>query len=96
VAVGWEASDVGPELGDDHLRGAIGDAGDDAEQLTLALERAHPLLDLTRELGGRLVEVLNVGEQVRDEHGVVLAEAALERRSQRRQLRSQLALGQVG
>src|SRR5690349_12712236 len=55
VPVGGIAIHVGAELGDDHLGGALGDAGDRAQQLTLALERAHALLDLRRELPDRLV-----------------------------------------
>ena len=76
--MGGKARDLGSELGDDDLGGVVGDAGDAAEKLALALEGAHPLLDLARELGDRFVEVLEVREQVRYEHGVVLAEATLE------------------
>jgi hypothetical protein len=35
VAVAWEAVHVGAELGQDHLGGALRDARDRAEQLTL-------------------------------------------------------------
>jgi hypothetical protein len=96
VAVAGEAVHVGAELGQDHLGGALRDAGNRAEQLTLALERANALLDLCRQCGDRLVEVLDVREKVRDEQRVVGREASLEREPQGRQLRPQLALGELG
>jgi hypothetical protein len=49
VAVTREAFHLGAELGQDHLGGALGDAGDRAEQFTLALEGANALLDLRGE-----------------------------------------------
>jgi hypothetical protein len=39
VSVGRKALHVGPELGDDHLGGALTHPRDRAEQLDLALER---------------------------------------------------------
>ena len=59
--------DVGAQLGDDHLGRALSHPGDRAKQLDLTFERAHALLDLRRERVDRLVEILDVGEQVRDE-----------------------------
>src|SRR5207244_7196796 len=55
VTVGGKAAHVWAQLGDDHLGGALGDAGNRAQKLTLALERAHALLDLPGELTNRLI-----------------------------------------
>jgi hypothetical protein len=85
-AVAWEAARVRSELGQHHLGGQPPDARDRLQQLKLRLERAQPLLDLRRQRSDRLVEVVDVGEQVRDEQRVVAREAALERLPQRRQL----------
>src|SRR5207245_10432770 len=70
VTVAWEAIHVGAQLGDDHLRGALGDARNRAQKLTLALERAHALLDLCRERADRLVQVLDVRKQMGDQQRV--------------------------
>src|SRR6266480_7475378 len=87
----WKALHVCSELGDDHLGGALGDAGDRREQLELMLERAQALLDLGRERIDRLVQVVDVGEQLRDQQRVVGGEAARECPAKLRQLSPQLA-----
>jgi hypothetical protein len=52
MAGGGEDRHVGTDLGDDHLGGALLDAGDRAEQLNRPRERADLLLDRGR--GGAL------------------------------------------
>ena len=95
MTVAWEAAHVGAQLGDDHLGGALGDARNRAQKLTLALERAHALLDLCRERADRLIQVLDVRKQMGDQQRVVVAKAPLQRLAQQRQLRAQLAFGQI-
>ena len=76
--------------------GALLDAGDRAEQLNRFGERGDLRLDHGGELGDRLVEVVDVGEDAADDQRVLCVEAALERLAQLRQLGAQLALGELG
>jgi hypothetical protein len=54
------------------------------------------LIRACREGGDRLVEEVDVGEDLADEQGVVAGEAALERFAQRRQLGAQASACQLG
>ena len=96
VRVGREAAHVGADLGEQHLGGALVDAGDRVEQLELTGERAGQLLDPLRQGRDRLVEEVDLGEHLRDEQRVMAGEAALERFSERGDLLAQRALGQLG
>jgi hypothetical protein len=96
VSCAWVDGHVAAGLDDDHLGGASGDAGDRAERLDRLGERGDLLLDRAGGLGDRLVEVVDVGEDPSAEQRVVVVEAALQCLAQGRELRPQLALGEVG
>ena len=89
---GGERAHVDADLGDQHLGGALLDAGDRHQQVTLAGERGDPLLDLGRQPVDRLVEEVDVREDLADDQRVLGVEAALERLAQRGDLLAQLAL----
>src|SRR5713226_10601257 len=92
MRVAREDAHIDAELSDQHLGAEAGDAGDRLEQLAFARERGDHLLDPRAEGGDRLVQVVDVGEDLRDEQAVVLAaEAAGERFPERRQLAAQAA-----
>jgi hypothetical protein len=96
VAVGGEPAHVGAELGEDHLAGALGDAGDRAEVLSLVREGGQPLRDLVGQRRDRRVHVVQVGEDVRDDQRVVGLEIPSQRLPQRGQLRPQPTPGELG
>ena len=93
---GRERAHVDADLGDQHLGGALLDAGDRHQQLTLAGERGDPLLDLVREPVDRLVEEVDVREDLPDDQRVLGLEAALERLAERGDLLAQLPVREVG
>src|SRR5712692_6502400 len=69
MRVAREDAHVDAELSDQHLGAEAGDAGDRLEQLAFARERGDHLLDPRAEGGDRLVQVVDVGEDLRDEQG---------------------------
>ena len=92
VLGGRERVHVDADLGDQHLGGALLDAGDRHQQLTLPGERGDPLLDLARQPVDRLVEEVDVREDLRDDQRVLGVKAAHERLPERGDLLAQLAL----
>ena len=93
---GGERGHVDADLGDQHLSGALLDAGDRHQQLTLAGERADPRLDLVREAVDRFVEEVNVREDLGDDHRVLVVETSLEGFAERGELRAELSSREVG
>jgi hypothetical protein len=87
-----EAGHVRADLGQDALGTAALDAGDRAQQLNLAGERADLLLDHHRQAGDLLVEKIDVREDRSDPQAVVLIEVAGQRLAQQRDL---LAVHQI-
>ena len=79
VAIGREAAHVWAELREDHLCCAGGDAIDRGQQLSLVRERGEPLLNLLGQRGDRLVQVVDVREDLRDDQRVVRFEVPRER-----------------
>ena len=69
--MGGEAAHVGAELGQDRLGRALADAGDRVQLFQLTCERAGPPIDLLAKRLDDLVEVVEVGEDVRAEQRVV-------------------------
>ena len=96
MRVGGETAHVGADLGQQHLGGALVDAGDRVEQLELTGERAGQLLDPLRQRLDGLIEEVDLREHLPDEQRVVAGEATLERFSERGDLRAQRALGELG
>src|SRR6266508_5089056 len=96
VALAWELAHVGADLGQDRLGGTPLDAGERAEQLNRFGERGELLLDAGREQLDLLVEEIEVGEDGGDDQRVLGVEAADERLLERRDLRAQLAPGELG
>ena len=96
VRVGREAAHVGADLGQQHLGGALVDAGDRVEQLQLMGERAGQLLDLRGQGCDRLIEEVDLRQHLSDQQRVMAGEAALERLPERGDLLAQRALGQLG
>ena len=88
---GCEGGHIDADLGDQHLGDALFDAGDAHQQVTLGSERAHPLLDIGREAVDRLVEKVDVREDLPDHERVLVLEAADERLPERGDLRAQLS-----
>jgi hypothetical protein len=78
VRGGGKAAHVGPGLGDDHLGGVGGDAGDRAEQVNRLRERGDFGLHLGIEPADRGGEVVDVVQQGAQHQRVVVAEPALE------------------
>jgi hypothetical protein len=76
---GREAAHVGADLGQDHLGGALADAGDGDQQLELVGPRRGDLGDPDRQRSDGLVGVVDAGQQLRDEQCVVVAEAPTRR-----------------
>jgi hypothetical protein len=62
---------VAAGLGDDHLGGAALHAGDRAQQLNRRRERGDLLLDRGREALDRLVQEVDVGEDLPDDQRVL-------------------------
>jgi len=91
VLGGWEHAHVDADLGDQDLGGALLDARDRHQQVTVRRERAELLLDLGREPVDRLVEEVDVREDLPDDQRVLVGEAADQRLAQRRDLLAQLA-----
>jgi hypothetical protein len=86
----------GADLGQQHLGGALVDAGDRVQQLQLTGERARQLLDPARQSRDGLVQEVDLREHLGDEQRVVAGEATLERCAQGGDLLAQRALGQLG
>ena len=93
---GGEAAHVGADLGDYDLGRALLHPGDRAEQLNRGGERGELRLDLVGEQLDLLVEEVEVGEDRRHDQRVLAVESADQRLLERRDLRAQLALGQLG
>ena len=96
MARGGEHAHVEADLGDDVLRGAGLDPAKRAQQVNRWLKRAQLFLDRVREPLDLLIEEVEVREDRADQQRVLGVEATLERLAQRRELRAQPALGQLG
>ena len=70
-----ERGHVDADLDDQHFGGALLDAWDGPQQVTLAGERGDPFLDLCGEAVDGFVEEVNVGEDLPDDEGVFCVEA---------------------
>jgi hypothetical protein len=90
-----ECAHITAGLGDQHLSGSTGDAGDRAQQLDRWRQRSQLLLDRVGEFADRFVEVVDVREDAPDDQRVLRVEAALERFAERREFGAQLALSEV-
>ena len=93
MAAGGEDAHVGADLSDDHLGVAAADTGDRLEQRQRRRERGDLLLDPVRAGTDRLVQVVEVGEDLGDEEGVVAAEARLQGAPEGGQLGAQPSFG---
>jgi len=88
---------VRADLGHDDLGGAPVDPGGGVQQRHLLSVRADHLADPRRERGDRLVQVVDVGQDLGDQQPVMVgAEAAGQGLPQRWQLGPEPALGQRG
>ena len=87
--MGGERAHVDADLGDQHLCGALLDAGDRHQQVTLAGEGGDLLLDRPRQPVDRLVEEVDVREDLPDDQRVLGLEATDERLAQRGDLLAQ-------
>src|SRR5215472_7545108 len=81
-----EHTHVDAELGDEDLRGALVHAGDDVEASQLVCKGGDHRVDLGAHRLDRLVEVVEVGQDLRDQKGVVPTEASDQRLPQGGQL----------
>jgi hypothetical protein len=93
---GGEASHVDPDLGEDDLSGAPVHTRDRAKQGQQRGERGDHLGDLTAQSLDRLVQVVQVCQQLGHQQPVVTRDPPLESFPQRRQLVTQTAPGQLG
>ena len=93
---GREAGHVGADLGEDHLRRAIRDAGDPNQQIDRRFMRALEFDDLFGELGDRGVGVVDAGQHHRAQPGVMFVETPIERVGQLTDLGTHPTLGHVG
>jgi hypothetical protein len=93
VRRGGELAHVGADLGHDDLGGALVDPTDGVQQRYLFGERGDHLADPRRQHRDRLVQVVDVGQELSDQQPVMVgAEPAGQRRPQRRQLGPEPAL----
>jgi hypothetical protein len=95
VLGGGEDAHVRAELGDQDLGGALVHAADGVEARELLGEGRHGAIDLGAHGLDGLVQVVEVGEELADEEGVVGAEVAEQGVSQGGQLLAQLAAGEI-
>jgi hypothetical protein len=87
VRRGGELAHVRADLGHDDLGGALVDPGDGVQQRHLLSERGDHLLDPRRQHRDRLVQVVDVGQDLSDQQPVMVgADVAGQRLPQRRQL----------
>jgi hypothetical protein len=83
-------------LGDDALRGAPVDPGDGVQQVDLSGERGDQPINLGREVLDRLVQKVELGQDLFHDQPMVGHEAALQCPTQQGNLRTQPAAGQLG
>jgi hypothetical protein len=95
MASGREGGHVGADLCYDDLGDASANPRDRVEPVHHRPERAQHLLDLRRHRGDRLVEIVDVGQQLTDEESVVTAEATRQGGAQGRELRASPAAGEL-
>jgi hypothetical protein len=93
LAVGKDRH-IDAELGDEHLGGALVHAADGVEPGECLGEGRHDAIDLGADGLDGLVQVVEVGEELADEEGVVGAEVA-DQKPQGRPLLAQLAAGET-
>jgi hypothetical protein len=94
VRRGGELAHVRADLGHDDLGGALVDPGDGVQQRHLLGDRGEHLLDPRRQHRDRLVQIVDVGQDLSDQQPVMVgAEPAGQRLPQRRQLGPEPALG---
>jgi hypothetical protein len=86
---------IDPQLRDQDLRGPGPDARDRVEARGFSRERAQGLLDLGREIVQRLIQVVQMGEQMAYQPAVMLAEASHQGLPQGGELAPELALREV-
>src|SRR5207245_7269289 len=88
----WKHRHVRADLGEDRLSRSALDPGDRHPALNLWGERAELLLDVGANGGDRLLEVVEVREDLAEQERMVGAEAARERLAQRRGLALKMSL----
>ncbi|WP_294002294.1 hypothetical protein [Streptomyces sp.] len=93
MAGGREAGHVAAGLGDDDFGDSLADAGHGGQQLKLAGEREHLLLDPRGQLVDRPGEVVHAFQVQSAEERVVCAEVPGQRLDQCGELRSQAGFG---
>ena len=75
----WKAEHVGADLGQEHLDGALADAGDGVQTDDLVLKRAEPLGNLLAELIDQFVESVQMRQLLGQQKALVCLELAPER-----------------
>jgi len=94
--VGEELGHGHADLGDHRGGGELADPGDGGEQVPLGLKGRHHRLDLGVQPGEHRLQMIDVVQVELAHHGVVVAEPALQRHRQVRDLGAHPAFGQIG
>jgi hypothetical protein len=87
---------VDPDLRDDHFGRALADPADSVEARQFVRERGDALVAVAADGRDRLIQVVDVREELTDEKGVMKAAAPHQCLAQDRQLGAEPAAGQVG
>ena len=91
-----EHAHVHADLGDEDLRRALIHAGDRIQAAHLLRKRGHHLVRVGCDVLDHFVEVVEVGQHLADQKGMMGPKASGERLPQRRELSAQRAARQVG
>jgi zinc-finger of transposase IS204/IS1001/IS1096/IS1165/Helix-turn-helix domain of transposase family ISL3 len=84
-----------PDLCQDDLRGALVHPREGVQAREVRGERSDDVVDLPTDRGDELVQVVQMGQQLRDEKRMMGAKPAGQRLTQRRELRPQPPAGQL-
>ena len=92
---GWEPGHVGPDLGDEQVRGGLADPGDLIQPIDRPGERGDQRLELGVELGQIGIQRVHPGQHLAQQEGVLVGEEPGERLLQQRQFGAHPRTGQL-
>ena len=96
MASAREPTHIGTDLGEDGSSGDGLDARNGLQQRQHFLEWSQAALDFRLDLGDRLIQCVDVRQDLPDQHQVVRLDTTLQRLAQFRKLGSESSAGQVG